>query len=114
MRLTGTGKGSQSVVDTYRQVGEYWRNEELEITDSVESEDKVAVFGTFTYRSGTTGKAITSPFCIFAKFERGKVAYMQFMEDTFGTASTFRTGGTWNFHSNPQGEEIKLPAMCTG
>lgn len=34
------------------------------------------------------GKAITSPFAILAKVRGGRVAYMQFMEDTYGTAST--------------------------
>ena len=108
MPWAGTATGPQAVLETYRQVGAYWKNEGLEILDSVESEDRVAVFGTFTYRSVTTGKAVTSPFCIFAKFEDGKVTYMQFMEDTFGTASTFRTGGTSTFHSDPKGEEVRL------
>ena len=93
---------------TYRQVGEYWKNEGLEVTDSLESDDSVALFGKFTYRSVTVGKAITSPFSILAKFEEGNVVYMQFLEDTFGTASTFRTGGAWTVHSDPQGEEITL------
>ena len=108
MPWTGTGKGPQTVLDTYRQVGHYWNNEGLKITDSAESEDKVAVFGTFTYRSVTLGKVITSPFCIFARFDGDKVVYMQFMEDTFGTASTFRSGGTWRFHSKPGGDTIEL------
>ncbi len=89
-------------------MSKYWKNEGLEVTDSVESESSVAVFGKFTYRSVTLGKVITSPFCIFAKFEHGKIIYMQFMEDTFGTASTFRAGGTWKIHSNPEQEEIDV------
>ncbi len=108
MPWTGTGTGPQAVLDTYRQVGHYWKNEGLKITDFVETSDKVAVFGTFTYRSVTLGKAITSPFCIFAKFDDEQVVYMQFMEDTFGTASTFRSGGRWTFHSNPEGKIIEL------
>ena len=108
MPWTGTGTGPQAVLDTYRQVGHYWKNEGLKITDFVETSDKVAVFGTFTYRSVTLGKAITSPFVIFAKFDGEQVVYMQFMEDTFGTASTFRLGGRWTFHSNPEGKIIEL------
>lgn len=108
MPWTGTGTGPQAVLDTYRQVGHYWKNEGLKITDSVETSDKVAVFGTFTYKSVTLAKAITSPFCIFARFDGEQVVYMQFMEDTFGTASTFRAGGTWTFHSNPEGKIVEL------
>ncbi len=108
MPWAGTGKGPQAVLDTYRQVGHYWKNEGLKITDSLETSDKVAVFGTFTYRSVTLGKAITSPFCIFASFDDEQVVHMQFMEDTFGTASTFRSGGTWTFHSNPEGKIVEV------
>ena len=108
MPWTGTGKGPQAVLDTYRQVGHYWKNEGLKITDTMETKNKVTVFGTFTYRSVTLGKAITSPFCIFARFKDEQVVYMQFMEDTFGTASTFRSGGTWTFHSNPEGTIVEV------
>ncbi len=108
MPWAGTGTGPQAVLSTYAQVGRYWKNEGIEIKDSVEAGENVAVFGSFTYRSNTLGKAITSPFCIFAKFKEGKIVYMQFMEDTFGTASTFRSGGTWNFRSNPEGPEVEL------
>jgi len=108
MPWAGTGKGPQAVLDTYAQVGQYWTNEELKITDSVESGDSVAVFGAFTYKSVTVHKTITSPFCIFAKFKKDQIVYMQFMADTFGTASTFRTGGVWRFHSDPKGQEMDL------
>ena len=30
------------------------------------------------------------------------MTYMQFMEDTFATASSFRSGGTWKFQSDPR------------
>ena len=68
----------------------------------------MAAFGRFTYKSRTLGKAIISPFSIFAKVENGQVTYMQFMEDTFGTAATFHSGGTWKFQSDPAGGEIEV------
>lgn len=37
------------------------------------------------------------------------VTYMQYMEDTFGTGSTFRSGGTWTFQGNPDGSEVSVP-----
>jgi hypothetical protein len=33
---------------------------------------------------------------------------MQYMEDTFGTGSTFRTGGAWTFQTNPNAGEVKI------
>ena len=38
MPWAGTGKGPQTVLDTYGQVSKYWTNEGIEVTDSVESE----------------------------------------------------------------------------
>ena len=65
------------------------------------------MFGRFTYRSNTVGRSVTSPFAILAKVRDGKVVYMQFMEDTFGTASTFRTGGTATYRADPEGGEVE-------
>ncbi len=38
-------------------------------------------------------KTVTIPFAILVRFTGGKVNCMQFMEDTFCTASSFRSGG---------------------
>ena len=108
MPWAGTAQGPQAVIDTYTQVGRYWKKKSLSISDSLESESSAAVFGSFTYESNTLGKTITSPFCIFVRVANGKIVYMQFMEDTFGTASTFRASGSWLFQSNPQGEPIEI------
>ncbi len=108
MPWAGTSQGPQAILDTYSQVNRYWENLGFEIKELFGSEGRVAVFGSFTYKSNTLGKAITSPFSIFAKVENEKITSMQFMEDTFGTASTFRSGGTWKFHANPAGQEVEV------
>ena len=107
MPWAGTQTGPEAIVSTYERVGRYWKNEGFEIEDIFESGETVAVFGRFTYRSNTMGRSITSPFSILAKVQGGKVTYMQFMEDTFGTASTFRTGGTATFRADPEGGEVE-------
>jgi uncharacterized protein len=33
---------------------------------------------------------------------------MQFMEDTFCTGSSFRSGGAWKFQSDPNGGEVEI------
>jgi hypothetical protein len=43
-----------------------------------------------------------------ARFERGKVAYVQFLEDNYGTAGSFKTGGKTRFHSEPSGKEVEV------
>jgi NAD(P)-dependent dehydrogenase (short-subunit alcohol dehydrogenase family) len=47
-------------------------------------------------------------FAIFAKVSGGKCSYMQFMEDTFATGASFRSGGTWTFRSDPAGGEVTI------
>ena len=108
MPWAGTAIGPDAISSTYARVGKYWKIEGFEIRDLFGDGENVAVFGSFTYRSTTIGKAVTSPFAILAKVKDGKITYMQFMEDTFGTASTFRTGGTWTVHSDPDGSEIQV------
>ena len=98
------------MLDTYTQVNRFWHSEAFEIGELLgegESEN-VAVFDRFTYRSITLGKAITSPFAILAKVNNGRVTFMQFMKDTFGTASTFRSGGVSTYRSDPDGGEVTL------
>ena len=109
MPWAGTSQGGpEAVVDTYVRVGRYWTNEGFEVEDVIEGTDKAALFGRFTYRSTTLGKAVTSPFAILARVSGGRVTYMQFLEDTFGTAATFRAGGQAVFRADPDGGEVVL------
>ena len=108
MPWAGTAKGPEAVVSTYTRVSKYWENQDFQIEDMLESQDKVAVFGRFTYKSNTLGKAVTSPFSILASVRDEKIVYMQFMEDTFGTAATFRMGEAGTFHSDPEGGPVTL------
>ena len=109
MPWAGTSHGGpEAVVATYTRVARYWANEGFEVEDVIESGDKVAMFGRFTYRSTTLGKAVTSPFAILARVSAGRVTSMQFMEDTFGTAATFRAGGEAIFRADPDGGEVVL------
>ena len=76
MPWAGTQTGPNAIVSTYARVGRYWKNEGFEIRDMFASGESVAVFGSFTYRSTTLGKAVTSPFSILAKVSGGQVTYM--------------------------------------
>lgn len=108
MPWAGTAKGPQAIIDTYTRVGQYWENQDFQVEDVIESGGNVAFFGRFTYKSKTLRKAVSSPFCILARVRDEKIVYMQFMEDTFGTAATFRTGSAGTFHSDPKGPEVHL------
>lgn len=104
----GTHKGPQSLFDVFAGVQRFWKTVDFKVTDTIEQGNRVAFFGSFTYKSNTTGKEITSPFSVLARFEGDKVAYLQFLEDSYGTAGSFKTGGKTRFHSDPSGKEIEV------
>jgi uncharacterized protein len=108
MPWCGTGQGVDAILKTFDQVGHFWRIDSFTPEDVFGEGDKVAVFGKFTYTSTKLQKTVTTPFAVFCKLKDGRVNYMQFMEDTFCTASSFRSGGTWKFQSDPGGGEVEV------
>jgi ketosteroid isomerase-like protein len=105
---TGTNRGPQSIVEVFNGIGRVWETKAFEVRDVVADEHSVAMFGSFTYKTRALGKEITSPFALLAKVTDGKINYIQFMEDTFGTASSFRAAGTWRFHGVATGEDVDV------
>jgi hypothetical protein len=67
------------------------------------------VFASFTYRSVSLGQAVRSPFSIHAKVKDGKIAFFQFMEDTFATARSFRSNGARAIQTQLDGS---TPSRC--
>lgn len=109
MPWAGTHRdGRAGILKTFRDVNRYWTVVEFDIREMFGVEENVAVFGSFTVKSVKLGKQATSPFSILAKVKGGKVTYMQYMEDTIATGSTFRSSGTWKFQSNPEGGEVEF------
>jgi uncharacterized protein len=108
MPWCGTGHGAQALLQTFTDVSRFWAVEKFEILDIFGSDNRVAVFGTFTYRSSVLGQEVTSPFAVLAKVDGGKVVYTQSMEDSFATARSFRSGGSWTIHSDPSGSVIEV------
>jgi hypothetical protein len=115
-------EGPDAVINTFATVAKIWANEEFTVDtifsgpngaangplvgSGFEASSKaqgglvdVAVFGSFTYRSRTLGKACRSPYSVWCKVDeaKGQVVYMQFMEDTFGTTDTFKVGGSGSY-----------------
>ena len=105
MPWTGTSRGPESIVRTFSDVARYWEIQSFRPEALFGSEEFAAMFGRFTYRSIVLSRLVTSPFAIFAKVESGRCKYLQFMEDSFATAASFRSGGRWTFQSSPDGEE---------
>jgi len=85
---TGTNQGPESIVRAFEGIGQAWETKAFEVREVMEQGDKVAMFGSFTYRGRESGQEITSPFSLLAKVREGKIHYIQFLEDTFGTSGT--------------------------
>lgn len=108
MPWAGSHDEPDGLLQTFIDVNRYWTNEAFEITDWIAQDGNIAAFGSFTYRSTVLGQQVTSAVAILAKVADEKVTYMQFMEDTFATARSFRSGGTWTIQSNPDGTTIEV------
>lgn len=100
--------GKAAILKTFIDVHRYWTIEAFEPRQVFGDGEYVAVFGSFTLRSTLMGKRYTSPFAVLAQVRDGKVVHMQYLEDSFGTGATFRSGGTWQFRSNPDGGEVTI------
>jgi uncharacterized protein len=108
MPWAGTSKGPESIVRTFVDVARYWEVVSFEPNALFDSERYAAMFGKFTYTSTVLKKVVTSPFAVFAVCENGRCNYLQFMEDTLATSASFRSGGSWTFKSNPNGEQVSF------
>jgi ketosteroid isomerase-like protein len=108
MPWCGTHLGAQSILETFVNVNRHWEILAFDVREAFGSDERVAVFVSCTFRSRVMNKTVTSPVAIFAKVANGKISHMQFMEDTFATASTFRSGGTWTFRADPDGTEVTI------
>ena len=108
MPWTGTHKGPEALAEVFEAIGRYWKTLNFQITDAIEQGNRVALFGSFTYKSTVTGREIASPFGLLARFEGNQVAFVQFLEDSYGTAGSFKTGGATRFHSDPLGKEVEI------
>jgi uncharacterized protein len=108
MPWCGTNHGPEAIIKTFHDVADFWVVESFTPEEIFGEAENVAVFGQFTYTSTKLGKRVTSPFAVLCKVKGGKITYMQFMEDTFATGASFRSGGTWRFESDPHGGEIEV------
>ena len=108
MPCCGTHRGVSNVVDNFAMVLECWEMLEFNPTEIFGSDERVAIFGTFKYRSRVLNQIVDSPFAILAKVKDGKATYIQFMEDTFATAASFRVKGTATYQNFPDTEAFMV------
>jgi ketosteroid isomerase-like protein len=108
MPWAGTSVGPKAFLENLTGIFSSWDTEAFNVTTMFASDENVAVFGDFRYRSKSLGKVVASPFAILAKVVDGKVTYVQFMEDTYATASSFRKDGTWTVQTKADAEPFQV------
>jgi ketosteroid isomerase-like protein len=108
MPWAGTSHGPQAFIDNLGTMFTRWENQAFNVAAMFASDENVAVFGDFRYKSNSLGKVVSSPFSILVKVVDGKVTYLQFLEDSYATASSFRKDGSWVVQTEPGAEPFQL------
>jgi ketosteroid isomerase-like protein len=108
MPWAGTSHGPQAFLDNVATMFARWENEAFNVTTMFASDENVAVFGDFRYRSHSLGKTVSSPFSILVKVVGGKVTYLQFPEDSYATAASFRKSGSWIVQAESGADPIEV------
>ena len=108
MPWAGTSHGPQAFIDNLGTMFTRWENQAFNVTAMFASDENVAVFGDFRYKSNSLGKVVSSPFSILVKVVDGKVTYLQFLEDSYATASSFRKDGSWVVQTEPGAEPFQV------
>jgi uncharacterized protein len=103
----GTSHGPQAFLDNLGLIFARWDVQAFDVTTMFAAGDNVAVFGDFRYKSHSLGKVVSSPFSILVKVVDGKVTYLQFLEDSYATAASFRSGGSWTVQTEPGTEPFQ-------
>ena len=104
MPWTGTSNGPQAFLDNLGAMFTRWENQAFNVAALFGSDEDVAVFGDFRYKSHSLGRVVSSPFSIHVKVVDGKVILLQFQEDTYATAASFRKSGSWTVQTEPDAE----------
>ena len=108
MPWAGTSRGPQAFLGNLGEMFTRWENQAFNVTTMFASGENVAVFGDFRYKSHSLGKVVSSPFSILAKVVDGKVTYLQFQEDSYATAASFRKDGSWTIQTRPGAEPFQV------
>jgi ketosteroid isomerase-like protein len=108
MPWAGTSHGAEAFLDNLGEMFARWENQAFNVTTMFASDENVAVFGDFRYKSYSLGKIVTSPFSILAKVFDGKVNYLQFQEDSYATAASFRERGSWTVQTAVDAEPFEV------
>ena len=99
--------GPQAFLGNLGEIFSRWETQAFNVTTMFASGDNVAVFGDFRYKSNSLGKVVSSR-SLLLKVTDGKVTYLQFLEDSYATAASFRKDGTWTVQTEAGAEPFQV------
>ncbi len=108
MPWAGTSHGPQAFIGHLTMMFTRWENQAFNVTTMFASGENVAVFGDFRYKSHSLGKVVSSPFSILVKVVEGMVTYVQYLEDSYATAASFRQDGSWTVQTEPAAQQFRV------
>jgi ketosteroid isomerase-like protein len=108
MPWAGTSHGPQAFIGHLTMMFTRWENQAFSVTTMFASGENVAVFGDFRYKSHSLGKVVSSPFSILVKVVEGMVTYVQYLEDSYSTAASFRQDGSWTVQTEPAAQPFRV------
>jgi ketosteroid isomerase-like protein len=108
MPWAGTSYGPQAFIGHLTMMFTRWENQAFNVTTMFASGENVAVFGDFRYKSHSLGKVVSSPFSILVKVVEGMVTYVQYLEDSYATAASFRQDGSWTVQTEPAAQPFRV------
>lgn len=108
MPWAGTSRGPQAFLSNLGKMFARWENQAFNVTTIFASGEDVAVFGDFRYKSNSLGKVVSSPFSILVRVVEGKVTYVQYLEDSYATAASFRQDGSWIVQTEPAAQPFRV------
>ena len=108
MPWAGTSYGPQAFIGHLTMMFTRWENQAFNVTTMFASGENVAVFGDFRYKSHSLGKVVSSPFSILVKVVDGMVTYVQYLEDSYATAASFRQDGSWTVRTEPAAQPFRV------
>jgi uncharacterized protein len=108
MPWAGTSYGPQAFLDNLGTMFSRWQNQAFNVTTIFGADENVTVFGDFRYKSYSLGKVVTSPFAILIKVVDGKVTFLEFLEDSYATAASFRRDGEWTVQTEPDAAPVQV------
>jgi hypothetical protein len=104
----GASRGPQAFLDNLGRIFARLETEAFNVTTMFASDENVAVFGDFRYRSNSLARVGSSPFSILVKVADGKVTYLQFLEDSYAAAASFRKDSSWTVQTEPGAEPFQV------